>query len=101
MNDGNKIFFTGAFSSKNVTDSFFKSELACFEFQFARKSQKIFSKQTFITKLIIMEFVAIKDLRDGMKNINVMFIVLEMTGATKTKEQREVFSFKVADSVSL
>lgn len=47
-----------------------------------------------------MDFVAIKDLRDGMKNINVMFIVLEMTGATKTKEQREVFSFKVADQVS-
>lgn len=46
-----------------------------------------------------MEFVAIKDVRDGMKNINVMFIVLEMTAATKTKEQREVFSFKVADQV--
>lgn len=44
-----------------------------------------------------MDFKAIKDVRDGMKNINVMFIVLEVTAATKTKENREVFSFKVAD----
>lgn len=45
-----------------------------------------------------MEFTAIKDIRSGMKNINCMFIVLEVTAATKTKENREVFSFKVADS---
>lgn len=36
----------------------------------------------------------------SLKNINVMFIVLEMTAATKTKEQREVFSFKVADGTA-
>lgn len=46
------------------------------------------------------EFKAIKDVRDGMKNINVMFIVLEVTAATKTKENREVFSFKVADQTA-
>ena len=34
-----------------------------------------------------MDFCAIKDVRDGMKNINVLFIILEMTGATKTKEK--------------
>lgn len=44
-----------------------------------------------------VEFTAIKDIRDRMKNINVMFIVLEVTNSTKTKENREVFSFKVAD----
>jgi hypothetical protein len=47
-----------------------------------------------------MEFMAIKDIRSGMKNINVQFIVLEVTAATKTKENREVFSFKVADSTA-
>lgn len=46
------------------------------------------------------EFITIKDIRDGMKNINVMFIVLELTNATKTKENREVFSFKVADQTA-
>lgn len=46
------------------------------------------------------EFIAIKDVRGGMKNINVMFIVLEVTAATKTKENREVFSFKVADQTA-
>lgn len=46
------------------------------------------------------DFKAIKDIRDGMKNINVMFIVLEVTAATKTKENREVFSFKVADQTA-
>jgi hypothetical protein len=44
-----------------------------------------------------MDIIAIKDIRTGMKNINVMFIVLEITAATKTKENREVFSFKIAD----
>lgn len=46
------------------------------------------------------DFIAIKDVRDGMKNINVMFIVLELTASTKTKENREVFSFKVADQTA-
>ncbi|KAG5670120.1 hypothetical protein PVAND_000402 [Polypedilum vanderplanki] len=44
-----------------------------------------------------MDTIYIKDIRNGMKNINVIFIVLEATAATKTKENREVFSFKVAD----
>lgn len=48
-----------------------------------------------------LDFIAIKDIRDGMKNINVMFIVLEVTGQTKTKENREVFSFKVADQSAM
>jgi hypothetical protein len=45
-----------------------------------------------------MDFINIKDIRSGMKNINIQFIVLEVTAATKTKENREVFSFKVADT---
>lgn len=44
------------------------------------------------------DFLAIKDIRDGMKNINVMFVVLDRVGTTKTKENREIYSFKVADS---
>lgn len=44
------------------------------------------------------DFIAIKDIRSGMKNINVVFIVLEVTAQTKTKESREVYSFKVADT---
>lgn len=37
-----------------------------------------------------MDFIAIKDIRGGMKNINCMFIVLEVTANTRTKENREV-----------
>lgn len=44
-----------------------------------------------------MEFVQIKDIRAGQKNINVMFIVLEVSHPTITKENREVRTFKVAD----
>ncbi|GAB0089848.1 SOSS complex subunit B homolog [Sergentomyia squamirostris] len=40
---------------------------------------------------------AIKDIRPGLKNINVMFIVLEVGAATVTKENREVRTFKIAD----
>lgn len=47
-----------------------------------------------------MDYTQIKDIRDRMKNINTMFIVLEVTSATKTKELREVFSFKVADQTA-
>lgn len=39
----------------------------------------------------------IKDLRPGLKNINVVFIVLEVGAATLTKENREVRTFKVGD----
>lgn len=45
-----------------------------------------------------MEMTVIKDIRAGAKNINTTFIVLEVTASTKTKENREVFSFKVADA---
>lgn len=41
--------------------------------------------------------IAIKDIRPGLKNINVVFIVLEVGVATITKENREVRTFKVAD----
>lgn len=44
-----------------------------------------------------MEFTHIKDIRPGMKNINVVFIMLEIGHPTKTKENREVRSCKVAD----
>lgn len=45
----------------------------------------------------IMENIAIKDIRPGLKNINVVFIVLEVGVATLTKENREVRTFKVGD----
>lgn len=41
--------------------------------------------------------ILIKDLRPGLKNINVVFIVLEVGAATLTKENREVRTFKVGD----
>lgn len=47
-----------------------------------------------------MDHIPIKDIKPGMKNINVMFIVLEIQAATKTKENREVFSFKIADQTA-
>lgn len=42
----------------------------------------------------------IKDMRAGMKNLNVMFIVLEVGHPTVTKENREVRTFKVADATA-
>lgn len=42
-------------------------------------------------------YVQIKDMRPGLKNINVVFIVLEVGHPTITKENREVRTFKVAD----
>lgn len=44
------------------------------------------------------DFVAIKDLKQGQKNINAVFIVLEVGGATLTKESREVRTLRVADA---
>lgn len=41
--------------------------------------------------------MSIKDIRPGLKNINVVFIVLEVGAATVTKENREVRTFKVGD----
>lgn len=43
-------------------------------------------------------YMQIKDLRPGLKNINTVFIVLEVGHPTLTKENREVRTFKVADS---
>lgn len=40
----------------------------------------------------------IKDIRPGLKNLNVVFIVLEVGHPTVTKESREVRTCKVADS---
>lgn len=42
-------------------------------------------------------YIQIKDMRPGQKNINVTFIVLEVSHPTLTKENREVRTFKVAD----
>jgi hypothetical protein len=41
--------------------------------------------------------IAIKDIREGMNNINVTFIILEAIASTRTKENHEIFSFKIAD----
>ncbi|KAF7271582.1 SOSS complex subunit B homolog [Rhynchophorus ferrugineus] len=45
-------------------------------------------------------YVLIKDMRPGLKNINVVFIVLEVGPPTVTKENREVRTFKVADGTA-
>ncbi|XP_018423672.1 PREDICTED: SOSS complex subunit B2-like [Nanorana parkeri] len=42
-------------------------------------------------------FVSIKDVKTGQKNLNVIFIVLEIGRVTKTKDGHEVRSCKVAD----
>lgn len=47
-----------------------------------------------------MDYVQLKDIRAGQKNINVVFIVLEVSHPTITKENREVRTFKVADSTA-
>lgn len=43
------------------------------------------------------EFVQIRSLRPGAKDINLMFIVLDINRPTKTKEGREVRTVKIAD----
>lgn len=47
-----------------------------------------------------MDYVMIKDIRPGQKNINVVFIILEVGPPTHTKENREVRTFKVADGTA-
>lgn len=47
-----------------------------------------------------MEYILIKDLRPGLKNLNVVFIVLDIGLPTITKENREVRTFKVADQTA-
>ncbi|XP_055377085.1 SOSS complex subunit B homolog [Condylostylus longicornis] len=44
--------------------------------------------------------IPIKDIKPGLKNINVVFIVLEVGAPTLTKENREVRNFKVADQTA-
>lgn len=44
-----------------------------------------------------MAFTAIRDLKHGMKNVNVHFIVLEVGKANVTKEGHEVRTCKIAD----
>ncbi|KAK6165511.1 hypothetical protein SNE40_022428 [Patella caerulea] len=44
-----------------------------------------------------MTYTYIKDLRPGLKNINIMFIVLEIAKPTRTKDGHEVRSCKVSD----
>ncbi|XP_060535463.1 SOSS complex subunit B homolog [Cylas formicarius] len=45
-------------------------------------------------------YIQIKDMRPGLKNINVVFIILEVGPPTVTKENREVRTFKVADQTA-
>ncbi|XP_005105245.1 SOSS complex subunit B1-A [Aplysia californica] len=42
-------------------------------------------------------FIVLKDVRPGMKNLHLMFIVLEVGKPTRTKEGHDVRSCKVAD----
>jgi len=44
-----------------------------------------------------VDCIPIKDIKPGLKNINVIFIVLEVGVATVTKENREVRNFKVVE----
>lgn len=46
------------------------------------------------------ELIAIKDIRPGLKNLNVIFIILEVGHPTVTKENREVRTCKVADATA-
>ncbi|CAK1590815.1 unnamed protein product [Parnassius mnemosyne] len=46
------------------------------------------------------EYIQIKDLKPGMKNINSIFIVLEVGPVTLTKEAREVRTLRVADATA-
>ncbi|XP_059473586.1 SOSS complex subunit B1 [Neocloeon triangulifer] len=47
-----------------------------------------------------MEITHIKDVRPGMKNLNIEFIMLEIGHPTLTKDNREVRSCKVADQTA-
>lgn len=43
------------------------------------------------------EYALIRSLKPGMKDLSIMFIVLDIGRPTKTKEGHEVRSVKVAD----
>ncbi|XP_031618180.1 SOSS complex subunit B homolog isoform X2 [Contarinia nasturtii] len=47
------------------------------------------------------EFISIKDIRPNLKNINTVFIILEVGAATVTKENRVVRTFKVGDPTAV
>ena len=47
--------------------------------------------------MIMGEFTLIRNLKPGMKDLSIMFIVLEISRPTKTKEGHEVRSVKIAD----
>ncbi|XP_004927331.1 SOSS complex subunit B homolog [Bombyx mandarina] len=47
-----------------------------------------------------LEYIQIKDLKAGMKNINAVFIVLDVGPPTLTKEAREVRTLRVADATA-
>lgn len=51
----------------------------------------------FRTNNLYSDCIAIKDIRPNLKNINVVFIILEVGAATVTKENRVVRTFKVGD----
>lgn len=57
----------------------------------------IFFRLSRYLKKMDNNYVQIKDMRPGLKNINAVFIVLEVGHPTLTKENREVRTFKVAD----
>lgn len=45
-------------------------------------------------------FFHIRDLRHGMKNLNVEFMILEPSGMNRTKDGDQVWVFKIADSTA-
>merc|ERR1719219_2700023 len=47
--------------------------------------------------MIMGEFTLIRNLKPGMKDLSIMFIVLEIGRPSKTKEGHEVRSVKIAD----
>lgn len=49
------------------------------------------------TNNLYSDCIPIKDIRPNLKNINVVFIILEVGTATVTKENRVVRTFKVGD----
>lgn len=55
----------------------------------------------FRTNNLYSDCIAIKDIRPNLKNINVVFIILEVGAATVTKENRVVRTFKVGDPTAV
>ncbi|XP_074595171.1 SOSS complex subunit B2 [Brevipalpus obovatus] len=45
----------------------------------------------------MMELTLVRDLKPGLKNINIQFIVLEIGNTSMTKDGHRVRTFKVAD----